>query len=84
MQGTQTINNQVYNLKGAEQFDKPLLIAQGGIGVKYYASKSIAVFVQYTGGKSFSVFKSDSDDTEKLNIITHTISLGLNISLPSR
>jgi hypothetical protein len=84
LQGNQTINNQVYNLKGAEQFNKPLIFVQGGIGAKYYASKSISVFVQYMGGKSFSLFKSDSGDHEKLNFITHCISLGIGIILPSR
>jgi len=83
LQGSQTINNQVYNLKGVEQFDKPLIFAQGGIGVRYYALKSVAVFAQYMGGKSFSVFKPESGDSEKLNFITHTISLGVCIILPA-
>jgi len=83
LQGTQIINNQVYNLKDAEQFNKPLILAQGGIGAKYYASKSISVYIQYMGGKSFSVFKADSGDQEKLNFVTHTISLGIGIILPA-
>jgi hypothetical protein len=83
LQGNQTINNQVYNLKGVEQFNKPLIMAHGGIGAKYYASKSISVYLQYMGGKSFSLFKSSSGDKEKLNYITHTISIGIDIMLPA-
>lgn len=82
VQGNQTINNQVINLKGVEQFDKPLILGLGSIGVNYYATRTVFVFAQYTGGKSFSVFKSNSGDTEKLNFITHTISLGIGINLP--
>jgi len=84
VQGTQTINNDVYNLKGVEQFDKPFLSTNGGVGVIYYASKTVSVYAQYMGGMSFSVFKSDADTQEELNFITHTISLGFSINLPVR
>ena len=79
VQGTQTLNNQTINLMGVEQFDKPLIYANGGIGMKYYATKTISVNALFEGGKSFSVFKSDSN--EKLNYITYTLSLGIVISL---
>lgn len=82
VQGTQTINNAVYSLKGVEQFDKPLIFALGSLGINYYATKSLSVFFQYTGGKSFSLFKS-GDDKEVLNFITHTFSLGVGINLPA-
>jgi hypothetical protein len=82
VQGSQITNSRVYNLKGVEQFDKPKVFALGGIGGRYYASKSVSVFLQYMGGKSFSVFKSDTEDSEKLHFINHTISLGVAIILP--
>ena len=84
VQGTQTINRDVYNLKGVEQFDKPFLAVNGGIGVIYYASKTVSVYAQYMGGMSFSVFNSESSSNENLDFIIHTISLGLSISLPVR
>lgn len=82
VQGTQTINNEIFNLAGVEQFDKPFIFAYGGIGVAYYASKTISVNGMYKYGQSFSVFKSESNDLEKLNFITHSFSLGISISLP--
>jgi len=87
IQGTQTINtptinNKVINLMGAEQFDKPIFFVRGGIGAVYYASKTISVFAEYMGGRSFSLIKSDSNDQEEMFFITHTISTGLSISLP--
>ena len=81
VKGTQKINNQVFDLMGVEQFDTPFLFAYGGIGINYYPTKEISVYMQYNGGKGFSVF-SDSNDQEKLNYITHIISLGIAISLP--
>jgi len=81
VKGTQKINNEVYNLIGVEQFDSPFLFALGGIGINYYPTKEISIYLQYNGGKGFSIF-SDSSDQEKLNYITHTISLGIAISLP--
>jgi hypothetical protein len=81
VKGTQTINNQVFGLVGVEQFDTPFLFAYGGIGLNYYPTKEISIYLQYNGGKGFSVF-SDSNDQEKLNYITHIISLGIAISLP--
>lgn len=82
VQGNQTINQEVYDLKGVEQFDKPFIFVQGGVGVKYYATRAILVFVQYLGGKSFGLSKS-SEDQETLKFNTHTISLGVGINLPA-
>lgn len=81
VQGTQTINNETFDLIGVEQFDKPFIYVNGGIGIKYYASKTVSANLKFEGGKSFSVFKSDSDDNEKLNYIIYTISVGVSISL---
>ena len=82
VKGTQTINNMVYDIVGVEQFDKPFIFAYGGIGVNYYPTKEISIYLQYNGGKGFSVFKSESNDNENLNYITHIISLGISVSLP--
>jgi len=79
--GTQTINNQVYNLKGVEQFDRPFIFAYGALGVNYYPVKELSLYLQYNAGKGFSVF-SDSNDKEKLNYISHIISFGISINLP--
>jgi hypothetical protein len=81
MQGTQQINSDIYNLKGMEQFDKPFVFTYGGLGVGYYPSKTISVFIEYMFGKSFQVFKSKIDTSEKFSIVTHTVSLGFTVNL---
>jgi len=78
--GTQTINHDVYNLIGAEQFKYPYLFVRGGIGVCYSVNKLITVYTEYMGGKGFP-FKAS--DQEKLRINSHNIGIGLYINLPS-
>lgn len=82
MNGTQTINSQVYDLVGVEQFDKPFVFGKGSLGVAYYATRTLSVYLQYTGAMSYEVFKSESDDNEHLKYITHTLSLGVQICFP--
>lgn len=79
VQGTQRINNQVYDLAGEEQFDQPVYFYRAGAGVNYYLSSNIVVSIQYMGGKSFLI--GQSDNQEKLKYMTHSISLCLSLSL---
>jgi len=83
VQGTQVINNQLFDLKGVEQFDRPVFFARGGIGANYCVSRRLAVFLEYMGGKSFNVFGKDSGDQEKLQYVSHAFRFGLLISLPN-
>ena len=79
--GTQTINNDLYNLVGEEEFDKPVFFLRGGAGANYCVSRKLSIFIEYVGGKSFLL--SNTDGQEKLRYITHTIGFGLLISLPN-
>lgn len=79
VKGTEQINNQIYDLIGKEEFDKPVYHLKAGIGVNYYISKKFIVFGQYMGGKS--VLIGNYKDQEQLRFITHNVSIGLAISL---
>jgi len=79
VKGTQQLNNQVFDLKGEEEFDKPVYFLKAGVGLNYYISKKYVVFGQYTGAKS--VLFGDYSNQEQLRFISHTISVGLAISL---
>jgi hypothetical protein len=81
--GTQTINNNVYNLFGEEQFKYPYLFVRGGCGVSYTISKTFTLFLQYMGGKGFSLKFGDPEDKEKLRINSHNVGFGMSIDLPS-
>lgn len=77
LRGAQTLNDQVYDLVGEEDFDTPIIFFRGGLGVQYQISPVTSIYTQYMGGKSYS-FKKDS---EKLNIISHNFGIGVLINL---
>jgi hypothetical protein len=73
LNGTRTINNDVEDLKGAEEFDSPFLFAKGGLGANYCADKNFAITLRYDYGMGFPLNQSD----EILRYRTGTISLGI-------
>jgi hypothetical protein len=81
--GTQTINNNVYNVVGIEQFKYPYLFARGGCGISYSISRTFTVFLQYMGGKGIPLKIGDKEDKEKLRINSHIVGFGLSIDLPT-
>lgn len=81
--GTQIINEQVYNLVGAEQFKYPFLFARGGAGISYSVNRLVAVYGEYLGGYGLPVKIGDREDKEKLRIFSHNFGFGLYVNLPS-
>jgi len=79
--GTHTINNDVYDLSGVEQFKYPFLFARGGAGVSYYVGRIFLIYLEYMGGMGFSFM--GNDDNEKLMISSHNIGFGILINLPA-
>lgn len=77
LNGSRTINNDIEDLKGAEEFDSPFLFAKGGVGANYCADKNFAIVLRYDYGMGFPVNQSD----ELLRYRTGTINLGLLINL---
>lgn len=75
LSGQQTINNQIFSLKGIEQFDSPFLFLRGGIGANYCLDETVAVSLRYHYGLGNPLKKSS--DGEQLKLRTSTISLGL-------
>lgn len=76
--GTQNLNDQVYDLKGVEEFDKPFYFLRGGLGVNYYISKTFIVFLEYMGGTNILI--GDYNGKEQLRIRTHNISIGISVN----
>lgn len=82
VRGTQTLNNQVFDLKGEAEFSNLLLVPRIAVGMQYPISNKAALFLSYNFGRTYSLVNSGPEDNEKLNINTHNIGLGIVIQLP--
>lgn len=80
IRGNQTINNDVFNLVGEQEFNNSIFFMRGGIEMQYPISRSTAIYVGYTYGKS--VLISNSDNAEKLTLNAHQFGIGFIINLP--
>ena len=79
LQGTQSLNNQIINLKNADDFDKAMVSFKFGAGFMYPVSKELSFYVQYLSGKSLN--QSSNKDYETLRIKTDNVSFGVLIHL---
>lgn len=83
LQGTQTLNNSIMDLKGQDDFDKALGDFRVGAGLQIPASDNLSFYIQYMYGKTLANTKgSDSTgDKEALRIQSSNIGLGVAIQL---
>ncbi|TMM57885.1 hypothetical protein FEE95_00180 [Maribacter algarum] len=81
VQGNQTINNQVINLRDVDEFNKTVLDTRFGGGFSYLIYRYLSFYVQYMYGKTWSpnVVTSFGGNLEDLRISSHNIGLGLRI-----
>lgn len=79
LQGTQSLNNDIINLKNVDDFDKMMFSFKAGAGFLHPVSDDLSFYVQYLFGKSLN--QSGNDDYESLRIESHNISFGALIEL---
>jgi len=79
IKGKQRLNNQVFDLTGVEEFDKPVFMVKGGACINYYITRSYVAFAQYLYGRSFLI--GNYSGQEQLRYTTHSISIGFAINL---
>src|SRR5690606_14999757 len=79
LQGTQNVNNEIINLKHADDFDKTMFSFKAGAGFLHPVSDELSFYVQYLFGKSLN--QSGNNDYESLRIESHNISFGALIAL---
>ena len=77
--GTQKLNNQIFELAGVEEFDKPIYFLKGGVGGNYYISRAFIIHANYMFGRS--ILFGNYTDQEQLRFITHSVSVGLSFNL---
>ena len=85
LKGNQTINNQVLNLKGVEEFDNIPVFIRTGLGASYRISTNTRLYISYSYGQSFEL-NDDSNNSsasnqqqskEALKILNNQLGLGL-------
>ena len=83
VQGTQTINNRVINVKNEDDFDKIVFDFRAGFGLLQPISSSLSVYAQYMHGRSLMLKEGTavSEDQETLRYVSDTVSFGLLINL---
>ncbi len=82
IQGTQTLNNQVFNIVGEEDFDKVNLFLRAGAMVEYSLTYTTSLFAQYKYGQSTQLRSPSLNDVQgKLKLQAHDIGFGLLIKL---
>jgi len=84
IQGTQTLNNQVFDLNGVEEFDDAGFFFRGGLGVAYPITDATSVYLQYTFGESLDLEDATSTSNEKLKIKMNMIGIGIKVNLPQK
>ena len=81
IRGNQTINTDVFNLVGEEEFNNNILFLRAGVGLQYPISNSTAIYAGYAYGKS--VLISSGENAEKLKLNAHQFGIGFIINLPN-
>lgn len=83
VQGSQTLNNQVYNLVKEKEFNQSFFMVNGGIAVQYPINDRASIYGQYMVGKSFTAFQENTIDSEELNFFAHGFGIGIILKLPN-
>ncbi|MEP1489254.1 MAG: hypothetical protein ABJK28_12575 [Algibacter sp.] len=81
IRGNQTINNDVYNLVGADEFNGNILFARGGVMMHYPVTSNTAIYMNYTYGKTALI--NSGENAEKLKLNAHQFGIGFIINLPN-
>ncbi len=81
VRGNQTINNDVFNLVGEEEFNNNILFLRAGVTMQYPISNSTAIYVGYRYGESVLINSGESE--EKLRLRAHQFGVGFIINLPT-
>lgn len=86
LQGSQTINNMVIDLKNNDNFDKTLYDFRGGFGFSHPISDNLSFYAQYMRGRSITLKEGTANtlDQEELRIVSDNISFGLLINIENK
>ena len=82
LQGTQTINNQVFDVLNEQDFDSNFIFIRGAASFEYSVSETIAIFFQYRFGRGSQI--TNSETGADLNYISNDYGIGLIFKLKKK
>ena len=80
VQGTQTLNSTVIDLKGSDDFDTTMIGMQAGAGFSHPISDQLSFYIQYLYGKSLDMASGDAE----LKIASNNVGFGLLINISKK
>jgi len=86
LQGTQTINNRVIDLKSQDNFDKTVFDFRAGFGFSHPISSNLSFYAQYMHGRSLTLKEGTSvtSNQEVLRYVSDNVSFGLLITISKK
>jgi hypothetical protein len=81
LQGTQTLNNQVFDLSENDEFDNLLLSFALGISATRPVSENASIFVQFMNSSGAPAGVNQSEAVERWKIYSNNLSFGVLIDL---
>ncbi|MDG2194069.1 MAG: hypothetical protein P8K77_04320 [Polaribacter sp.] len=86
VQGTQTLNNKVFNLKNEDDFERTIINYGYGAGIVRPISEKMSVYLLYMYGKSEALKEGTANtaDQEVLKIIGRNLSIGVFIDISGK
>ena len=80
VQGSQTLNNSVIDLKNNDDFDTILVSMQIGAGFSHPISENLSFYAQYMYGKSLDMASGDAE----LKMASNNVGFGLSIDISKK
>lgn len=77
IQGTQVLNNEVFNLVGEEEFNSTLFSLVMGLSVNRVITEDISMYIQFTSGIGDPLGVKRSDLEERLRLKSKCLSFGV-------
>ncbi len=82
--GVQTINNQVFNIKDIEEFNDIAMFFRSGGGVRFNISEKAKIYAQYQYGTGLALDDDNNSATTELRINVHSLGIGVIVDIPCR
>ena len=82
LQGTQTLNNEVFDILNEQDFNTPFVFIRGAASFEYKVSDAIAVFFQYRFGSGNQI--NNSETGAELGYLSNDYGIGLIFKLKKK